>query len=106
MSVQTITLRQFLVAAWGGESILTNQELTATGTEVDYDEPIEFAFRHLENSNEYSYLVIAGDSAVLSAPSNLFTVSVDDLTLPAITENEGYEDFEPCPVAELPGARS
>jgi len=91
------TLREFLIKTWG-ETVLGSPELLAEGVDEDYDEEISRKFVH-EVWSQKSWLVIAGESAVVSAPSNLVVFRSDEIT-DEMSEQGDWEE-----VLDSPGLR-
>lgn len=91
------TLREFLIREWG-DSALDSPELLAEGVDEDFDEPISRKFRH-ENGGQKSWLVVAGESAIVSAPANIVVFRADEIT-DEMLEQGGWEE-----VLEAPGPK-
>ena len=70
------TLREFLVREWG-EEVLDNTELINAGADEDYSE--EITARYFDE-NHQSRLVVAGDTAIISAPANIIVMRADEIT--------------------------
>lgn len=68
------TLREFLVKEWG-EEVLSSEELITACADMDYDKRVTAKYR----ADDSSTLVVAGDSAIISAPANIVVMSADDI---------------------------
>lgn len=91
------TLREFLIKTWG-ETVLDNPKLLAEGVDEDYDEEISRKFMH-EVWSQKSWLVVAGESAVVSAPSTIVVFRADEIT-DEMLEQGDWEEVMDSPEPE------
>ena len=90
------TLREFLINTWG-ETVLDSPKLLAEGVNEDYNEEISRKFVH-EVWSQKSWLVIAGESAVVSAPSNIVVFRADEITDEMLEQGDWEEVMDsPAP---------
>jgi hypothetical protein len=65
----------------------------------DFDEVVSRKFVYKENSGQKSWLVIAGESAVVSAPADIVVFRADEITDEMLEEGDWEE------VMDSPGPR-